>query len=85
MGIWMLGAMILLMVTALLRHWVCYILTPTQVYIQNGDTQKIIGSMKLENINRIELLQGHITRFWGIGTLVVQASHDEREIRLRMV
>jgi len=83
--IWIAGAVVLLLVVVLIRRWAYYIVTPTHVIIKNGYTQHEIASLKLERIKRIDLVQGPIARFWGIGTLVIQSVPDTRELRLRGV
>ena len=82
---WFAGALMLLMVTALIRHWACYSVTPTRILIKNGFTHNEIASMQLDMIKGIDRLQGPIARFWGIGTLVIRSSQQEQELRLRGV
>ena len=83
--IWVAGALMLLLVVALIRRWTYYIVTSTRVIIKNGYTQHEIASLKLEKIKNIDLVQGPIARYWGIGTLGIQSSKEGRELRIRGV
>ncbi len=83
--LWIAGALVLLLVVAIIRRWAYYIVTPTRVIMKNGYTRNEISSIKLEMIENIDLIQGPIARFWGIGTLVIQSSKEKREVRLRGV
>ena len=82
---WVGGSLVLLLITAIIRHWVYYILTSTTVVISNGFTRREIESMKLKEVQHIEYLQGPVDKFLGIGTLLLQSSKDEQELRLRGV
>ena len=81
--IWMIGAIVLLLVVAIIRRWAFYIVTSTCVVIRNGYTQHEIASIKLDETMSVDVLQGPIARFWGIGTLVIQSSKEGRELKLR--
>jgi len=75
----------LLALTAILRRWAFYMVTPTRLVIKNGYTGHEIESVKLEMIQTVELQQGPLARFWGIGTLVIGSSDKKREIQVRGV
>jgi len=83
--VWLVGAGMLLALAAILRRWAFYMVTPTRVVIKNGYTGHEIESVKLEMIQTINLRQGPIARFWGIGTLVIRSSDKKREIQVRGV
>ena len=83
--IWISGACLLFLVIVLIRRWAYYVVTPTRVIIKNGYTQHEISSIKLEMIGNIELIQGPISKFWEIGTLVIQSSHEGQWLQLRGV
>ena len=80
---WLGGSLVLLLIIVILRHWVCYILTSTKVVISNAYTRRVLASMKLEKVQHIEYLQGPVDKFLGIGTLLIQSSEGEQELRLR--
>lgn len=82
---WIVGALILLIIAAVIRHWAFYILTPTRVIIRNGYTGHEINSVKLEMIKAIAIQQGPIAKFWSIGTIAIQAPRKNQELRLRGV
>ena len=83
--IWVTSACVLLLVVVLIRRWAYYVLTPTRVIMMNGYTHHEIAVMRLEAIQRIEMRQGPIARYWGIGTLVIRSSKSDQELQLRGV
>ncbi|WP_447971477.1 PH domain-containing protein [Nitrospira sp. M1] len=83
--IWIAGAVVLLLVVALIRRWAYYVVTPTCVSIKNGYTKQEIASIRLEMIKDIDIVQGPIARLWGIGTLVIQSTETGKELKLRGV
>jgi len=83
--LWLAGAVVLLLIVALIRRWAYYVVTPTRVIIKNGYTQRDMNSLKLEMIKNMYLVQGPISRFWGIGTLVIQSNETGKELKLRGV
>lgn len=82
---WVGGSALLLGVTALLRRWVLYRLTPTELIVRNGYTGSDIDRVKLEKIQSLTCEAGPLFRFWGIGTVVVGVDEggERRIIRLR--
>lgn len=79
---WVVGAVALIGVAAFARHWVSYALTPTRVVVINGYTGAEVEVIKLEDIQSLEVKQGPVAGWFGIGTLQVQGP-DDRVIRLR--
>ena len=75
----------LLLVVVIIRQWLSYIVTSTRVIIRNGYTQHEIASIQLDEIKSIDVMQGPIARFWGIGTLVIQSEKEGRDLKLRGV
>lgn len=74
-GIWIVGAGLLLGVAAILRYWAQYALTSQQVIIRNGYSGKIFQCASYDMIQAVEIMQGPLARFLGIGTVVIQC-HD---------
>ncbi|GJL67019.1 MAG: hypothetical protein NPIRA05_19900 [Nitrospirales bacterium] len=83
--LWLTGAVVLFLVVVLIRRWAYYVMTPTRVIIKNGYTHHEVSSLKLEMIKNVDLVQGPISRFWGIGTLVIQSIESGIELKLRGV
>lgn len=82
---WVVGSLLLLVVAAIIRKWAHYILTTNRIIIQNGYTGKAIDEVELKNIKTIEVSQGPVARFWGIGTIMIRCHDTGKEIRLRGV
>ncbi len=82
---WIFSACFLLVIVALIRRWVYYVVTSTSVTMKSGYTQREFASLKLEMIQSINVVQGPIAKFWEIGTLAIQSSNNERELRIRGV
>jgi hypothetical protein len=83
--LWIVGAGMLLGLVVILRYWAKYLLTSKRVLLRNGYSGKEMASADFEMINRIEVLQGPVARFWGIGTLVIQCRNSDRSLRFRGV
>jgi len=74
---WMLGSGILLICAAILRRWAHYELTRDEIMVRNGYTGREIQSIPLNDVGEVEVQQGVIADFLGIGRLVVRPrSHD---------
>jgi membrane protein YdbS with pleckstrin-like domain len=82
---WMLGAGVLLACAAILRHWACYELTKDQVTVRNHYTGRDIQSIPLSDVGDVDVRQGVVADFLGIGTVVVHARSSERLLSLRGV
>jgi membrane protein YdbS with pleckstrin-like domain len=81
--IWIVGAVLLLGVAVGLRHWAKYLITSRQVIIRNGYSGKTIRYASHEMIHAIEVMQGPLAKFLGIGTVVIQCDDANRTLRLR--
>lgn len=82
---WMLGAGFLLACAALLRHWARYELAGDQVTVRNGYTGRDIQSIPLNEVGDVDIVQGVIADFFGIGTVLVHARSSDRLLSLRGV
>jgi uncharacterized membrane protein YdbT with pleckstrin-like domain len=82
---WMIGAAILLACAALLRHWARYQLTTDQITVRNGYTGREIQSILLNEVRNIEVRQGVVADFFGIGTVLIHDRNSERVLSLRGV
>jgi len=80
---WMVGAVMLLGLVVILRYWAKYLLTTKGVLVRNGYSGKDMASMDFEKINAVEVQQGPVARFLGIGTLVVRSKDSDRSLRFR--
>jgi membrane protein YdbS with pleckstrin-like domain len=83
--IWMLGAVLLLGVAVILRYWAQYSLTSQQVIIRNGYSGKTIRCASYDVIYAVEVMQGPLARFLGIGTVVIHCHDPNRTLRFRGV
>ncbi len=81
--IWVVGAALLLGVAAILRYWAYYVLTSQQVLIRNGYSGKTIRCANLDMIHSIEVMQGPLAKFLGIGTVVIQCHDSNQTLRFR--
>ncbi|MGV7228348.1 MAG: PH domain-containing protein [Nitrospirales bacterium] len=81
--IWVVGAGLLLGVAAGLRHWAKYLITSRQVIIRNGYSGKTIRCASHEMIHSIEVMQGPLAKFLGIGTVVIQCPDANLTLRFR--
>lgn len=83
--LWIVGAGMLLGLVVILRYWAKYLLTSKRVLLRNGYSGKEMASADFEMVKGIEVLQGPVARFWGIGTLVIQCRDSDRSLRFRGV
>ena len=81
--LWMAGAGILLAVAAVLRYWAQYLISNKQVMIRNGYSGKRIRSVSLDMIHTIEIVQGPLATFLGIGTVVIRSDDSNWTLRFR--
>jgi PH (Pleckstrin Homology) domain-containing protein len=84
-GMWLGGAMALLVCAAGLRRWALYLLTSTRVVIRNGYTGTDIQTIALDDIREITLSQGPIAQFLNIGTLLIHPKSESRPLLLQGV
>lgn len=82
---WMLGAGILLAGAAILRHWAHYELTTDQVMVRNGYTGHEIQSIPLNEVGDVDVAQGVVADFFGIGTVIIRSRSSDRLLSLRGV
>jgi membrane protein YdbS with pleckstrin-like domain len=80
---WMVGAGMLLGLVVVLRYWAKYFLTSKRVLLRNGYSGKDIASVDFEMIKAVEVMQGPVARFLGIGTVVVRCDDSGRSLRFR--
>lgn len=83
--LWIVGAGMLLGLAVILRYWAKYLLTSKRVLLRNGYSGKEMASADFEMIKGIEVLQGPVARFWGIGTLLIQCRDSDRSLKFRGV
>ena len=83
--IWVVGAGLLLGVAAGLRHWAKYLITSRQVIIRNGYSGKTIRCASHDMVQAVEVMQGPLAKFLGIGTVVIQCHDSNRTLRFRGV
>ena len=81
--LWMVGAGLLVGVAAGLRYWAKYFISTKQVLIRNGYSGKTIRCARLDMIHSIEIMQGPLAKFLGIGTLVIRSQDSNRTLRFR--
>ena len=79
---WLLGALALLAAAALLRRWARYELTSSRVIVRNGYTGRVIAERPLAYVERVDVRQGPIARWSGLGTVAL-VSGGETVIRFR--
>jgi len=82
---WMLGAGILLACAAVLRHWAHYDLTKDQITVRNYYTGREIHSIPMNDVGDVDVQQGIVAGFFGIGTMVVHPRSHDRLLSLRGV
>ena len=83
--IWVVGAGLLLGVAVGLRHWAKYLITSRQVIIRNGYSGKTIRCASHDMVQAVEVMQGPLAKFLGIGTVVIQCHDSNRTLRFRGV
>lgn len=79
-GIWLAGAVALLLCAAGLRRWAQYLLTSTRVVLRNGYTGTDIQTIALDDIAEVTLSQGPVARFLNIGTLAIHSKSGNRTL-----
>ena len=83
--LWMVGAAFLLGVAAGLRYWAKYLISTRQVLIRNGYSGKTIRCANHDRIHSVEIMQGPLAKFLGIGTVVIRSHDSNRTLRFRGV
>jgi hypothetical protein len=81
---WMGGAALLLALVVPLRYWARYEIAGGLALLRNGYTGSVMDAVPLDAIRRIELQQGQIAQWLGIGTMVFWAA-DKPALRFRGV
>ena len=81
--IWGVGAGLLLGVAAILRYWAKYLISTRHVIIRNGYSGKTIRCASHDMIQGLEVMQGPLAKFLGIGTLVIQCQDSNHTLRFR--
>ena len=81
--IWLVGAGLLLAVAVGLRYWAKYLITSRQVLIRNGYSGKTIRCANHDMIRTLEVMQGPLAKFLGIGTVVIQCHDSNQTLRFR--
>jgi len=81
-GLWLGGAVALLVCAAALRRWARYSITASRVMVTNGYTGRVIESAAIPQIEELTIRQGPIAQWMDIGTLVIRTVGGG-QIRLR--
>ena len=84
-ALWMAGAGLLVGVAVGLRYWAKYLISTRQVIIRNGYSGETIRCASLNMIHSVEIMQGPLAKFLGIGTVVIQSHDSKRTLRFRGV
>ncbi len=84
-GMWVIGAVALVIVTLALRYWVRYVATSQRLLIKNAFTGREIQAMAIENISEATINQGPIAWLLGIGTIVFKSTRGDEVMRFRGV
>lgn len=82
---WIVGAGFLAGVAVGLRYWAKYLITTRQGMIRNGYSGKTIRCASLDKIHDVEIMQGPLAKFLGIGTVVIRSHDSNRTLRFRGV
>ena len=82
---WVIGSVILLGCAAILRRWAHYELTRDEIVVRNGYTGREIQSIQLNDVGEVDVQQGVIADFLGIGRVVVHPRSHDRLLSLRGV
>lgn len=82
---WVLGSGILLTCAAILRRWAHYELTRDVIMVRNGYTGREIQSIPLNDVREVDVQQGVIADFFGIGRVVIHPRSHDRLLSLRGV
>ena len=81
--VWMVGAILLLGVAVILRHWTYYLLTSQHVHIRNGYSGKTLQCVRHDKIQAVEVWQGPLPKILGIGTVVIRCHDSKQTLRFR--
>ncbi|MDP1948960.1 MAG: PH domain-containing protein [Nitrospirota bacterium] len=81
--VWGVGAVILLVLAAILRHWAWYSLTSQRVVVRNWYTGREIQAMAIGDIREVTITQGPLAQFMSIGTVVLHSMCGDRLLSLR--
>lgn len=84
-GLWMIGAALLVVCAAVLRHWAHYELHRERLIVRNGYTGSEIQSVPLTNVRAVTVQQGVVADFLGIGTVAVSSASPDKSVSLRGV
>jgi hypothetical protein len=84
-GLWMIGAVVLMVVAVALRYWVRYVATSQRILIKNAFTRREIQAMAIENISETTIKQGLLARLLGIGTIVFTSTRSDEVMEFRGV
>jgi hypothetical protein len=84
-GLWVIGALALMVVALALRYWVRYAATSQRVLIKNAFTGREIQAMAIENISATTIKQGQIEWLLGIGTIVFTSTGGNEVMQFRGV
>ena len=84
-GMWVLGAVVLVIVALVLRYWVRYVATAQRVLIKNAFTGHEIQTMAIEDISEVTIKQGLIAWLLGIGTIVFKSTRSDEVMQFRGV
>ena len=76
-GTWMAGAVILIALAAILRHWARFELSTDRVLIRNGYTRRVINGIPLDEVLDVEIWIGPVAKFLGIGTLAIKGERAQ--------
>jgi membrane protein YdbS with pleckstrin-like domain len=71
---WLVGAGLLLVIAVILRRWACYEMTSDGLLIRNGYTGRVIAECAFSQVAGVDVRQGPVAAFLGIGTLVIRGS-----------
>jgi membrane protein YdbS with pleckstrin-like domain len=82
---WIIGAAMLLVCAAILRHWAHYDLTRNHIAVRNYYTGREIETIPLSDLGDVEVHQGVVANFFGIGSVLVHARSGDRLLALRGV
>jgi len=81
---WAIGAAVLLGIAAIIRCWAHYEILSTRLVVRNGYTGHEIRGVELTAVDQVEIRQGLIASWLGIGT-VVALSSGQPTLRFRGV
>ena len=84
-GLWMIGAVAIVVVVLALRYWVRYVATSQRVLIKNAFTGREIQAMAIESISATTIKQGPIAWLLGIGTIVFTSAQGDEVMQFRGV